>query len=184
MGEALGWAREQGLSVEDDLSYVREFEHITLARVLLARRARVDRFDAMRTPGAAAAGGGSTASRTGSVIEILVLQALAHRDARRHRGCARAAGARPDAGRAGGLRPHVCGRRPAHGGAAAGGRETRDRPGLRPSTPGRILAQPRTNRPPAHELDRAAERARARRAAAARNRPGRTRNRQSSSWCR
>ena len=38
-GEALGWAREQGLSVDDDLSYVREFEHITLARVLLARYA-------------------------------------------------------------------------------------------------------------------------------------------------
>src|SRR5207244_3428174 len=28
--EALGWAREQGLSVEDDLSYVHEYEHITL----------------------------------------------------------------------------------------------------------------------------------------------------------
>ena len=37
LGEALGWAREQGLSVEDDLSYLHEFEHITLARVLLAR---------------------------------------------------------------------------------------------------------------------------------------------------
>ena len=36
-GEALGWARERGLSVEDDLSYLREFEHLTLARVLLAR---------------------------------------------------------------------------------------------------------------------------------------------------
>ncbi len=40
LGEALGWAREQGLSVEDDLSYLREFEHITLARVLLARVSR------------------------------------------------------------------------------------------------------------------------------------------------
>ena len=37
LGEALGWAREQGLSADDDLSYLREFEHITLARVLLAR---------------------------------------------------------------------------------------------------------------------------------------------------
>src|SRR2546423_14918109 len=37
LGEALDWAREQGLSVSDDLSYLREFEHITLARVLLAR---------------------------------------------------------------------------------------------------------------------------------------------------
>ena len=37
LDEALDWVREQGLSVEDDLSYMREFEHITLARVLLAR---------------------------------------------------------------------------------------------------------------------------------------------------
>ena len=39
LGEALGWAREQGLSADDDLSYLREFEHITLARALLARHA-------------------------------------------------------------------------------------------------------------------------------------------------
>ena len=37
VGEALDWAREQGLSAHDDLSYLREFEHITLARVLLAQ---------------------------------------------------------------------------------------------------------------------------------------------------
>lgn len=35
-GDALAWAREQGLSAEDDPSYLREFERITLARVLLA----------------------------------------------------------------------------------------------------------------------------------------------------
>jgi LuxR family transcriptional regulator, maltose regulon positive regulatory protein len=29
--------REQGLSVENELSYLHEFDHITLARVLLAR---------------------------------------------------------------------------------------------------------------------------------------------------
>ena len=44
LGEALGWAREQGLSAEDDLSYLREFEHITLARVLLAQY-KSDRAD-------------------------------------------------------------------------------------------------------------------------------------------
>ena len=37
LGEALGWVREQGLSVENELSYLHEFDHITLARVLLAR---------------------------------------------------------------------------------------------------------------------------------------------------
>ena len=81
LGEALDWAREQGLSAEDDLSYLREFEHITLARVLLARyksdRADRSMHEAMglleRLLQAAEAG-----ERTGSVIEILVLQALAH----------------------------------------------------------------------------------------------------------
>ena len=79
-GEALGWAREQGLSAGDDLSYLREFEHITLARVLLARYA-AERAEASlreatrlleRLLRAAEEG-----ARTGSVLEILVLRALA-----------------------------------------------------------------------------------------------------------
>ena len=79
--EALGWARERGLSVDDDLSYLHEFEHITLARVLIARY-KSDRVDGSiheamglleRLLQAAEEGG-----RMGSVIEILVLQALAH----------------------------------------------------------------------------------------------------------
>ncbi len=86
LGEAVGWARERGLSVDDELGYLREFEHITLARVLLALTA--DRKhngtdgsiqEAKGVMGllerllkAAEEGG-----RTGSVIEILVLQALA-----------------------------------------------------------------------------------------------------------
>ena len=81
LAEALDWAREHGLSVSDDLSYLREFEHITLARVLLARstsdRAEHSMLEAMelleRLLHAAEAG-----ERTGSIIEILVLQALAH----------------------------------------------------------------------------------------------------------
>jgi ATP/maltotriose-dependent transcriptional regulator MalT len=81
LGEALGWARERGLSVADDLSYLREFEHITLARVLLARytaeRAERTVQEATRLLErllrAAEQG-----RRTGSVIEILVLQALAY----------------------------------------------------------------------------------------------------------
>jgi LuxR family transcriptional regulator, maltose regulon positive regulatory protein len=36
VAEAWAWAREQGLSATDELSYLREFEHITLARVLQA----------------------------------------------------------------------------------------------------------------------------------------------------
>ena len=81
LGEALGWAREQGLSVNDDLSYLREFEHITLARALLARyqdeRAEASIQEATRLlerllPAAEEGG------RAGRVIEILVLRALAH----------------------------------------------------------------------------------------------------------
>ena len=81
LGEALDWARAQGLSAHDQLSYLREFEHITLARVLLARSTsdRADRSmrEAIglleRLLQAAEAG-----ERTGSAIEILVLLALAH----------------------------------------------------------------------------------------------------------
>ncbi len=83
LGEALGWARERGLSAHDDLSYLHEFEHITLARMLLARYESdvEERYlhEAMglleRLLQAAEEG-----ERTGRVIEILVLQALA-RDA-------------------------------------------------------------------------------------------------------
>ena len=79
--EALGWAREQGLSVDDDLSYLREFEHITLARVLMARyqdeRAERSVHEAIRLLDrllrAAEEG-----ERAGSIIEILVLLALAY----------------------------------------------------------------------------------------------------------
>ncbi|ALC87040.1 LuxR family transcriptional regulator [Bacillus sp. FJAT-22090] len=79
--EALDWAREQGLSGQDELTYMREFEHITLARLFLARfkRDRSDRslLEAMRLLKrlleAAEQGG-----RTGSSNEILVLQALSY----------------------------------------------------------------------------------------------------------
>ncbi len=37
LGEALDWVRERACPSHDDLSYLREFEHITLARVLLAQ---------------------------------------------------------------------------------------------------------------------------------------------------
>ncbi len=79
LAEAGQWVREQGLSFKDDLSYIREFEHITLARLALARHRRhqaggseaVELLE--RLLQAAEAGG-----RKGSVIEILALQALAH----------------------------------------------------------------------------------------------------------
>jgi LuxR family maltose regulon positive regulatory protein len=81
LDKALGWARTQGLSVEDELSYLHEFDHITLARLLLAQYQH-DRIDGSihaamllldRLLEAAEEGG-----RTGSLIEILVLQTLAY----------------------------------------------------------------------------------------------------------
>ncbi|MFZ0160537.1 MAG: LuxR C-terminal-related transcriptional regulator [Kineosporiaceae bacterium] len=80
-GEALAWACDRGLSVEDDLGYLHEFEHITLARALVARaRAERDERDLREATQfldrlLRAADDGD---RTGSAIEILVLQALAH----------------------------------------------------------------------------------------------------------
>jgi LuxR family maltose regulon positive regulatory protein len=79
--EALEWAQERGLSVDDELSYLHEFEHMTLARVLIAQGEREGAASAVRDALAllerllrAAEDGG----RMGSAIEILSLQALAH----------------------------------------------------------------------------------------------------------
>ena len=36
LSKAQAWARERGLSADDELSYLREFEHLTLARILMA----------------------------------------------------------------------------------------------------------------------------------------------------
>lgn len=80
LDEAFAWARERGLSADDDLSYLREFEHITLAKALIAhyQRDRAERSidEAMglleRLLHAAEEG-----ERMGSVIEILLVQALA-----------------------------------------------------------------------------------------------------------
>jgi LuxR family transcriptional regulator, maltose regulon positive regulatory protein len=78
--EAQRWAREHGLSAADDLTYVREFEYATLARVLLAQgiadgaedpvRAAIELTERLLT--AAEAGG-----RNGSALDILIVQALA-----------------------------------------------------------------------------------------------------------
>lgn len=78
---ALGWQRDSGLGVDDALSYLREFEHITLARLLLAQAEAGQGGGPAGLPGfidrlleAAECGG-----RLGSVIEISILSALARR---------------------------------------------------------------------------------------------------------
>jgi LuxR family maltose regulon positive regulatory protein len=82
LDQALDWAREQGLSVKDEPTYLHECEHITLARILLAQyksdRTQTSLHEAIglleRLLKAAEKG-----KRMGSVIEILILQALARR---------------------------------------------------------------------------------------------------------
>jgi LuxR family transcriptional regulator, maltose regulon positive regulatory protein len=87
LSKAQNWVQEQGLAIGAEISYLCEFDLITLARVLVAeyQSSRVESVirDALhlldRLLADAEAG-----QRTGSVIEILILQAIAH-DARGHR---------------------------------------------------------------------------------------------------
>ena len=79
--EALMWVHEQALSPDDSLSFTNEFDYITLSRVFIARYRVEQTNDAIhealklleRLLYSAEEGG-----RTGRIIEILVLQALAH----------------------------------------------------------------------------------------------------------
>ena len=88
LAQAESWAQTQNLGPKDTLHYLREFEYLTLARLLLARyqaqkAAKSDRLDPdqnlndaltllRRLLTEAEAG-----QRLGSVLEILILQALA-----------------------------------------------------------------------------------------------------------
>ena len=79
--KALDWARERKLSIEEELSYMREFEQITFAKILLSQYQNDHSISSLhdatgyleRLLKAADEGG-----RMGSTIEILILQALAH----------------------------------------------------------------------------------------------------------
>jgi LuxR family maltose regulon positive regulatory protein len=80
LSSAEAWARARGLSAADELSYLHEYEHVTLARLLLARHHEDHGGDALdeatalleRLLAAAEAG-----DRDGSVLELLILLALA-----------------------------------------------------------------------------------------------------------
>jgi len=79
--ESLEWAEERGLSVDGDISYLREFEFITLARIFIAQYKNAQEDDFIRKAirlierllKEAEEG-----KRTGSVIEILLVQVLAY----------------------------------------------------------------------------------------------------------
>jgi LuxR family maltose regulon positive regulatory protein len=81
--EAQAWARDRGLSADDEPTYLREYEHLTLARLLLARQdtagqdtGALEQATRLLDGLLAAAEEGE---RGGSVVEVLVLQALAQR---------------------------------------------------------------------------------------------------------
>jgi LuxR family transcriptional regulator, maltose regulon positive regulatory protein len=81
------WAEDRAISVDDQPDYLREYEHLTLARLLLAQHRADHHIDGA---GASPVDGvlglldrlqtaAVDAGRDGSVLEIRVLQALAHR---------------------------------------------------------------------------------------------------------
>lgn len=89
--EALDWVRDSGLSVDDSPSYLREYEHLTLARVAMAEgrsltiaqhrhnaeknKESIHQVVAFLNQLLAAA---EAKKRTGSIIKILLVLALAH----------------------------------------------------------------------------------------------------------
>jgi len=81
LAEAWSWARDRNVTADDDLAYLHEFEHATLARLLVADGGRLRSDEPIaaaerllaRLLEAAEAGG-----RSGSALDILVVQALAH----------------------------------------------------------------------------------------------------------
>ena len=81
LDDAIRWTEDRGLSTEDHLDYVREFEHITLARVLIARYASDGASQHLH----AATGllerlleKSVEGGRTENVIEILLIQAMSN----------------------------------------------------------------------------------------------------------
>jgi LuxR family maltose regulon positive regulatory protein len=81
LAQAQDWMSMRGLSASDDLSYLREFEHLTLARLFIAQY-RLHREESAIRQAIDLLGrlleASETGGRTGTVNEILVLQALAH----------------------------------------------------------------------------------------------------------
>ncbi|HET9859649.1 MAG TPA: LuxR C-terminal-related transcriptional regulator [Nocardioidaceae bacterium] len=87
LSSAAGWARVRGVDVDEEPAYLREYEHLTLVRLLLAahRAARPIDLSGTDYPVAAALAlldrlhaAAADAGRDGSVLEIRMLQALAH----------------------------------------------------------------------------------------------------------
>lgn len=85
VADGLAWARRRGVSATDEVTYLREYEHVTLARVLLADHAASGEVASLSDAAALIdrlLPAAETGGRIGVVIEMLVLQALARAAAR------------------------------------------------------------------------------------------------------
>jgi LuxR family transcriptional regulator, maltose regulon positive regulatory protein len=74
LDKAQAWARDRSLSVKDEASYLGEYEHLTLTRVLLAEGSFTGVHELLERLLVLA----ESQKRIGSVIEILLTQALVH----------------------------------------------------------------------------------------------------------
>ena len=87
LSQATDWAQDRGVSATDDASYLNEFDHLTLVRLLIAQHrsgrdtGTLDQVVGLLDRLADAA---ESSGRAGSLLEIRMLQALAH-DAQGHR---------------------------------------------------------------------------------------------------
>jgi LuxR family transcriptional regulator, maltose regulon positive regulatory protein len=80
LSEAADWARERGVSATDDASYLSEFDHLTLVRLLLAQYRAHQHAGSLDHAGDLLdrlCSAAETSRRAGSLIEIRVLRALA-----------------------------------------------------------------------------------------------------------
>jgi LuxR family maltose regulon positive regulatory protein len=96
LSEAAEWARAAGAAVTDEPSYMQEYSHLTLVRLLIAQQltqqdtgtvdGAMDLLDRLLAPA-------EDSGRAGSVVEIRLLQALAHHVLGRRREALEALGA-------------------------------------------------------------------------------------------